>query len=156
MTTKTTSKRASKRLTIEELANHKHRKTLNKDLLLREAKSLRRLRHEEHYRQSTFFTKTVCGTACCIAGRILLHQGMRPAELLVLIKDGQSLSDMVGGLVGLTGDEADVLFSGSPGTDWPDPFGYRWRNIGETGERPSKIAADFLEAIAQGKIGRNA
>jgi hypothetical protein len=44
------------------------------------------------------------------------------------------------------------LFSGGPGDMWPQPYADRWRDKSQTGERPSRIAADLLEALADGKV----
>jgi hypothetical protein len=65
-------------------------------------------------------------------------------------------------LLGLSPKQADRLFSSSPddgyygGIGWPEPFGERWHEVVQfrSKERKSRIAADFLDAIADtnGKI----
>lgn len=56
-------------------------------------------------------------------------------------------------LLGLTDVEASVLFNGGPASAWPEKFARRWSESHENErEHPSRIAADLLEAVANGKV----
>jgi hypothetical protein len=146
---------------------------LNKPLLRRLARKLRRLRHEEHFNQSTWAQVGLCGTAACIAGHAVIEAGWRPVEdpdepemgyLTHCRKGNGRIEDIEGAAARLLGlpspddrdcwgdDEIYDLFSGDAGHQWPKPYADRWLNKTETGERPSRIAADLLDAIADGKV----
>lgn len=134
---------------------------------------LRRLRHEEHYDQGVFVDKTSCGTAACIAGQALLMAGYKPAvggaSCDFIDPKGRVgfAQDQAINLLGLTPDEAEILFTAEPGGRWPDKFARRWDALPSTRrsrkalppkKRPSRIAADLLEAFikTRGKVLREA
>lgn len=62
--------------------------------------------------------------------------------------------------LGFTENQAETVFSEVPHAQWPEEFALRWtdacRGINRNGEneieRPSRIAADFLDAIADGAV----
>jgi len=135
------------------------------------AQKLRRLRHEEHYDQSTWVSKTACGTAACIAGHAALLAGAKftkcpcgCGESFVCTLDGQraTIDEVARKFLGLSYDQSMTLFTGAPYEvrGWPEPFRDRWSNAvlgnvregNKKAERPSRIAADFLDAIADKKV----
>lgn len=136
------------------------RKTLNKPLLRKLALKLRRLRHEEHYDQGAWIDKTQCGTAACLAGHVALLSGWKPIFLdgwneAIQCKQGRRegfISEVAAEALGIP--RGHWLFSSEPHEFWPDAYADRWRavvfNSGK--ERPSRIAADLLDAIADGKV----
>lgn len=129
----------------------KERKTLNKRLMLEVARRLRNLKHEEHYNQATWVAGTICGTTCCIAGHTLLAAGLTPKQLM-RVDDGDGTPDLARRLLGLTDAQADRLFSADT-SEWPEEYAARFMNTSPWGdERPSRVAADLLEAIAQGRV----
>lgn len=142
------------------------RKTLNKALLRKVAARLRRLRHEEHYNQATWAAKRPggCGTAGCIAGHVVMVLGMRmkwlkgydspnyPSATHCVNsrskkKQQIEIRDAAEKALGLTPMAADRLFS-AHADGWPEEFRTRWYSE----ERHSRIAADLLDAIADGKV----
>lgn len=140
----------------------RERKTLNKPLLRKLALKLRRLRHEEHYDQGVWARTTRCGTAACIAGHAAALAGWSlrpipkdedPTPQDACVMGGREVPVMrvASALTGIRDDH--WLFSDAPGDDWPAPFDMRWRYAETSGlERPSRIAADLLDAIADGKV----
>jgi hypothetical protein len=139
------------------------KRKLNKPLLRRLARKLRRLRHEEHFDQSIWGSKTACGTAACIAGHAVLMAGWRlrsseddPTYLDLCVKKNgttDSVEDAAARLLGVSAEDyAYDLFSGDPALSWPPPYAERWIDRDSTGERPSRIAADLLDAIADGRV----
>lgn len=147
----------------------KARKTLNKLLLRKVATKLRRLRHEEHYNQGTFGEKTPCGTTACIAGHVAIVAGARlvwtqreygnPGAMECRLgSDVDTIASFAQTALGLLPSQAMKLFEAS-GARWPQPYQDRFWNAldsledGRTPtERPSRIAADLLDAIADGKV----
>jgi hypothetical protein len=146
------------------------RKTLNRALLRKVAAKLRGLRHEKHYDQSTYGQSNDCGTAACIAGWTVLLSGYRlplpktaaeAADVYAICigPDGKRLKihTVARGLLGLTANQAANLFDGGA-CSWPAEYSERFDDAlypvkGETPkERPSRIAADLLDAIADGKV----
>lgn len=143
---------------------------LNKPLLRRLARKLRRLRHEEHYAQEVTAVKTSCGTAACIAGHTVDELKYRLVFEPRLQHDrgdlalDECLHPMTGKPVsvieaarkelGLSQDAACALFSAYPTESWPEVYASRLARRDDTKERPSRIAADLLDAIADtnGKI----
>lgn len=144
----------------------RERKSLNKPLLRKLALKLRRLRHEEHYDQGKWINQTKCGTAACIAGWTVLESGLKPAppedkwkigllrvESCLIGTKKFLIETTAAKLLGLKEHESDVLFSDDPSYMWPAAFGDRWAAAQETqSERPSRIAADLLDALADGKV----
>lgn len=145
----------------------RERRTLNKPLLRKLAAKLRRLRHEDHFDQRAWLVQTDCGTAACIAGHTVLLAGVkllqRPmigepimyAERICASDGGPlTISSAARRLLGLGKAAAYRLFSPSPRCAWRGGFGDRWSDMraGFNGERPSRIAADYLDAIADGKV----
>jgi hypothetical protein len=137
------------------------RKTLNKALLLRTARRLRRLRHEEHYRQDTWGLRTACGTTACVAGHLILASGRRLLHLdkgagspglSACVMSGRTeigVAEAATKLAGIPRDTYGILLFAADATSrWPEP--YRDRLL--KGERPSRVAADYLEAIAAGQV----
>lgn len=123
------------------------------------AKKLRRLRHEEHYNQRVWATKTACGTAACVAGHAAVMAGWKllpqprhdqSGTCCVKGKDEGAVEVVGAEVLGL--DWPCNLFSEDPATSWPEPFRSRWKKRERSGERPSRIAADYLEAIANGEV----
>lgn len=136
------------------------RKRKNKQLLLAIAKRLRSLKHEEHYDQDIWIKQTDCGTACCIAGWTVIEAGLTPKQAVRLDRgisvDGNDyldVEDVARDLLGLKFSEGLNLFE-MRGMGWPPPFAERFANAvhGRSEERPSRVAADLLEAIARGKV----
>lgn len=124
------------------------------------ARTLRRLRHEEHYDQEEIATKTDCCTACCIAGFAVVQAGYRldfnPGEWDGMCRKGkngkrQEILNVAGELLNAShGSHLSFdLFSGSPEYDWPEPYAGQWW-AGK--KRRSRIAADLLDAIADGHV----
>lgn len=115
---------------------------LNKVLIRQVAQKLRRLRHEEHYNQAVVIAKTECGTAACIAGHTLIE-----------IEKRNGASGDAAEALGLTVRKAARLFCPDPdfcaAHRWPKAFAERWAG---NKERRSRIAADLLDAIADGKV----
>lgn len=72
--------------------------------------------------QSTYLRKTECGTACCIAGWVALHEGAQPIldsdgdpdSLMVTDSDGhrQDIPVLARKALGLTYEQAGFLFWG--------------------------------------------
>lgn len=126
----------------------------NVALLRRLARKLRRLRHEKHYDQELTFQKTVCGTAACVAGHTLLECGYRYGNRGLRLPNGavDSSCDWLSfarKALRLSCNVADRLFSPCPEDDWPEPFRSRWLAAMDNGtERPSRIAADYLDHLA--------
>jgi hypothetical protein len=133
---------------------------------------MRRLRHEEHYSQMVFGARTACGTTECLAGHAVLISGYRlkfkenyegeGTDDCIKVGAGrrpsddriERIADVAERLLGLTERQSDVLFGGSPADSWPGEFSRRWWQVrvGASDERRSRIAADFLDAIADGKV----
>jgi hypothetical protein len=51
---------------------------MNRPEIRRLIKKYKRMRHARHFEMPVFAVKTDCGTACCIAGQVLLDKGYRP------------------------------------------------------------------------------
>lgn len=142
------------------------RKRKNRQLMLAVASRLRKLRHEKHYNQAVYVTQNACGTTCCIAGYAVLEAGCAPADLVPLERsihadfEGESryldIGDAAQNLLGLDDDERAVLFSSDPSDDdgWPEPYATRFKKACRKNatERPPRVAADLLEAVANGKV----
>lgn len=132
---------------------------LNKPLLRRLARKLRRLRHEEHYRQSTYISRTQCGTAACIGGHAAIEIGRQ--KVYDHAKKHGRIGEL-GAVRQILGLRNGRLFAPDPrepwgeryNTAWPELFAARWdaRLRGESDERFSRIAADLLDAIADGTV----
>ena len=137
---------------------------LNKALLRRLARKLRRLRHEEHYDQRHWAASNACGTAACIAGHALIECGWKPrlyfdtwerkTIAMEFVKDGKEADAEVQAekLLGLP--ENSGLFHPN-GSEWPDEFRERFQEAipdGPAKQRPSRVAADLLDALADGKV----
>lgn len=152
------------------------------------ARKLRRIRHEEHYNQGRWMQRTACGTSACIAGHAAAMAGYRPVRrpdvgegpyetiepdspMPVVVcaerpKAKRKLSEVAREWLGLTHSQESALFSEFPDVDWPEPFAQRFDAAkhgavieGNNGvERPSRVAADLLDAIAarEVKLKRNA
>lgn len=138
----------------------------NVALLRRLARKLRRLRHEEHYDQASYGRNTNCGTAACVAGHALIESGYKflfgvGGNRQGIIKDGKTfdsfdVSDLAGIELGLSYGDSATLFSASPNSDWPEPFRSRWAESDDGGtERPSRIAADYLDHLADVAEGKS-
>ena len=139
---------------------------LNKPLLRKLALKLRGLRHEEHYDQAHWAVTTRCGTAACIAGFAAMEAGWRP------FLTGDAVSSLFGThycvqsgskrrrTIKMVAAEAlgfspkSRIFTSVPGVFWPGEYRERWQlaRLGQTSERFSRIAADLLDAIADGKV----
>lgn len=126
------------------------RKTRNRKLLLATAKRLRALKHEEHYNQGIWATETSCGTAGCIAYHVVMSAGC-PSHGALNLPFGVKKTARV--LLGLAPAEIETLFS-DDGRNWPSAFGKRFDDTvcGRSIERPSRVAADLLEALAKGRV----
>lgn len=127
---------------------------------------LRRLRCEEHFDQQIWMVRRPCGTAACVAGHALIMKGgPRIRKLLAGLRrndpgdyfasdDARAAAEYLR----LSHPEAEVLFTSSPQLFWPEPFGSRWHRsykrwrptYRDPSRRKSRIAADFLDAIADG------
>lgn len=137
---------------------------LNKALLRRLARKLRRLRHEEHYDQGKWFSRTDCGSAACIAGHAGLMCGWRPSgtrqgtygiEWWSKGRRKDVHASAMGALVFGLPDTSWRLFGPNPEADWPEPYRSRWASANPDGphnQRPSRVAADLLDALADGKV----
>ena len=134
-------------------AAYKPRKRINRVLMKKVAARLRRLRHEKHYDQESWAIKTPCGTAACIAGHTLIAAGLSPVQLIKFHLDinSPSIEDAAQGLLGLDSGQSCDLFWPS-GLLWPEEFAERFRNAKRRRERLSRIAADLLDAVADGKV----
>ena len=72
------------------------------------------------WRQAFWFTKTACGTACCLAGKQMILEGFEPvfyfSELgsFAMSPEGEvvAVEDAAQEMLGLTDNEADELFYG--------------------------------------------
>lgn len=136
------------------------RKALNRPLFRRVALRLRRLRHEFHYDQGRWVIKTECGTSACIAGWVAMAEGWKPRNfgeysIETTWKKGKNqhddVADIATRLLGVPKIGASALFDylgGSP-VRWPASYIDRWN---QHEERRSRIAADLLDAIADGKV----
>jgi hypothetical protein len=133
------------------------RRSLNREALRKLARKLRGLRHEEHYSQGSWCNKTACGTAACIAGHLAIQAGLSPR---VAHEVSGHIAHVANRLLGPV-NTSRLFFAwpeipfGILDTDpaWPAPFSDRWRAAKwNMGERPSRIAADLLDAIADGKV----
>jgi len=139
---------------------------MNIEMMKKLELKLRRLRHEEHYNQTTWAGRTACGTAACLAGHAVL---MVPKVKLVFengdehthicrVPEGHTVTidTFASELLGLRYEEANVLFTDSPELFWPDEFRERWKNRAtgkdSEGEKPSRIAADLLRAVVEGEV----
>lgn len=140
---------------------------LNVRLLREIATKLRRLRHEDHYCQSVIVAKTNCGTAACIAGWALVLSGEVHPKRKNFDRDSidGKMLDRAGALLGLERRVSDGhyhwLFATRPNADpldtkalWPEEYARRWTDSlhSSNGERRSRIAADLLDAIADGRV----
>lgn len=137
-------------MTVEEaIKKSKPRKTLNKALLKKVAMRLRRLRHEEHYDQSVWGRRTSCGTAACIAGWTALEVGVSASDLCEGNggKGNWAAEKLATLRLGLPDRWAYYLFHPTPTVMWPRLFRSR---LLEPKDRPSRVAADLLDAIADG------
>lgn len=134
------------------------KRKLNKPLLRRLARKLRRLRHEEHYEQRAWVAKTDCGTSACIGGmaaaeagwKLLFGEGYGYCR-----KDGKrrSIRRIASKMLGLAANTR--LLSAYPTGSWPFEYAYRYEAADPTGpakQRPSRVAADLLDALADGTV----
>lgn len=123
-------------------------------LLLREiATKLRRMRHEKHYDQGVIVEQTACGTAACVAGWALLLTGKVVAKDVDANTLGRPDLERARRLLGLrqggsAGGPVHWLFEAGPTPDWPYAIRHRWYS----GERRSRVMADLLRSIADGKV----
>lgn len=130
-------------------------KKLNVKLLREVALKLRRMRHSKHYNQEVWCEKNSCGTAACVAGWVLLMKGVDPKTIPYGMTDRPGkLAARVLGLPrtspGYEGRRVVLnLFDSIPAYRWPEPYAERWL---QSGEKKTKIAADLLEAIADGRV----
>lgn len=121
----------------------------NVALLRRLARKLRRLRHEEHYDQSTYGTHGDCGTAACIAGHaVSLLGGKFSLRHWNWMLEGKPANARSIAQRAIRLEDPDRVFSACPEVRWPSPFSDRWNRRWQTGERPSRIAADYLDHLA--------
>lgn len=122
--------------------------------------NLRTLAHElradpESYHQGSWGRKTDCGTVACIAGFAYALARSRP---LVVTRSPQrfGLIQRAQEWMGLTAVEAQRLFYGA--VTWPAEHQQRfWRaemlaEEGAPGEAPAFVAADLLDALADGTV----
>lgn len=129
---------------------------MNQQLLRAVATKLRRLRHEEHYDQSEALIKTGCGIVGCIAGwTVMLTPGVKvkfdDEGARTVTYGGREVRGSIPGFaqrrLGIGDGMAGWLFSGGARLWWPAEFSTRLLR-----ERPSRVAADLLDAIADGKV----
>ena len=143
---------------------------MNIENIRRLALKMRRLRHEEHYDQGEWVRQTSCGTAACLAGHAAMLAGAKlkihacqcgcggpsggPGYSCNLDGKDNAIADVARKFLGLTNEQASLLFSASPATAWPSEFRTRWveAKFSLNNERPSRIAADLLTALADGKV----
>lgn len=140
---------------------------MNVEMLRKLAKKLRRIRHEEHYDQGEYAAKTQCGTTACIAGHAVLMEGYKlkfdpddyedwTKECVTPAGRTASIHSQASKLLGLGYNAAYRLFSGEPFYDWPEEYSGRLDTADpkskDLSKRPSRIAADLLDAIADGKV----
>lgn len=126
----------------------------NVPMLRQLAERMRNLPDEAMYRQEVYAMSAPCGTACCIAGHAVILAGYRlvrgeTGEFVCEKEAGELLDihDVAVELLGLS--QWCDLFDGDPEVDWPEPFAGRWEHALEFGgERPSRIAADYLDHLA--------
>ena len=133
------------------------------------AENLRTLAHElradpTSYDQTLFYSKTRCGTVCCIAGHAAILSG------------AQLSSDLDWEAAGIAQEWLEIdtrlasrLFAALPHLEFkgcvqkccpsePAPWGKKWGRRygaalkGESAESPALVAADLLEALAEGKV----
>lgn len=132
------------------------------------AKKMRRLRHEEHYDQGLYVEKTACGTVACLAGHAALMAGWKPfkdsegnvCDYAMKGPEGKmkDIATIAKQHLGINTRKAIRLFTPNPEDDeytrWPEEFAARWEAavFSDSDERPSRIAADLLDAIAAGKV----
>jgi hypothetical protein len=129
------------------------------------AENLRKVAHELRqfppgYDQRTWIETTDedCGTRACVGGH---------AELIMLRERGHAYDPDSCGIeqgaierwLGLTMDQARTLFGAYPeirstGRAWPEPFGLRYREAitGRSPESAAHVAADLLDALADGTV----
>lgn len=126
------------------------------------AENLRILAHElradpESYDQSTLGRVTDCGTVACIAGHATWLSGEVPRGK---IADGAEIARK---WLGLDFDESEILFTAWPMKcsedcetckGWPAGWGSRFlaAQSGDSPESPAHVAADLLDALADGKV----
>lgn len=131
------------------------RKRHNKALILALATRMRRLRHEDHYEQSDFYRETACGATGCLALHTLIAAGASSETIRKIATDKNTdltIWDAATNLLGLRGEE-HTLFG--VGVSWPEPYASRLRKARfsiNSDELPSRVAADLLEAVANGKV----
>jgi hypothetical protein len=119
------------------------------------AENLRRVAHElradpDSYDQ-TQWENPDCGSPGCVAGF---------AELLIARERGWDSwkyipSDLIAEWFGLDVFQANRLFHAEPFLDglWPEPFAGRYRAAMDgSGEPPAFVAADLLDALADGTV----
>lgn len=128
-----------------------------KQLLRKVARAIRR--NPKHYDQGTWIsnnkleihmeyvegkrpTMTACGTAGCIAGWTAVIGDWEKKNI------GRRVKNVAQDLLGLDDYEAGVLFSPSPGVEWPYPFSDQWHEA-NTPKDCANVAADYLEHIAK-------
>ncbi len=75
---------------------------------------------ESEWDQSTWASRTGCGTVCCVAGKTALLNGWKPEfengadYTIIFAKGGRTwpVDDIAQDVLGLTDEEADDLFEG--------------------------------------------
>lgn len=139
-----------------------------KVLLRKAAKNIRS--HPEKYNQNSFGTNTPdqskasdCGSACCIAGHILLVAGWTP------IKNGNGQYHSPTGVTSMYASSAAKsqfgphvrgviaethLFGDVETIEWPEEYKDRFEEADQDGDpkEMAAVAADLLEAIADGRV----
>jgi hypothetical protein len=94
---------------------------------------------------------TRCGTVACVAGWTCAIAAKVPlVELTSPSFKVQSLliKETVKSLLWLDDDEANVLFTGFPEKDWPEPFASEWRGT-RSPRRRVAIALRYFDQILE-------
>lgn len=89
-----------------------------------------------------------CGTAACIAGWAAHLSGNLSLEYLQTHSRDCTIGDIAEIEMGLYPGDRNVLFSGSPREDWPQPFADDWGRATSDQER-ALVAVAFLDEIIE-------
>jgi hypothetical protein len=108
----------------------------------------RAMRHQKHYNQNDWLYRGSCGAVGCIGGHIALICGLSP-DLSHMVDVG-SLAQSA---LGIDDGTAIDLFSAG-GRGWPSEYKARLDEArkGLSGEKPTMVAADLLQAILDGDV----
>lgn len=119
---------------------------------------------EKQYDQTDYGRETACGVVACLAGHtVVMERGKLPhrvvygfnSETVSVVDDVKVRADAAQLLdVG----EMDRLFTSCPEQGWPEEFADRWDyrlpKAADKSRRPTHIAADYLDFLADQEEAR--